>query len=129
MFFTHQFAHRETLHRARFWLAHLGIQPHQIQVQTTGIPRIAVIVPPGQVDEIQMLINAVERADPDGFPSFWELARQSHTDPTLAEEAGVPEPEKTGGTPIGWHPPDRSALDDPELSAIREASGQRLWLS
>ena len=129
MLFTHHFAHRETLNRARSWLAHLGIPAHQIRAQTTGIPRIVVSVPPGQRDEIQMLINAVERTDPDGFPSFWELARQSHTGSDVAEEAGVPEPEKSGGSPISWHPPERSALEDPELLPIREASGQRLWLS
>jgi hypothetical protein len=129
MYFTHHFAHRETLNRARSWLAHLGIQPHQIQANLTGTPRIAVTVPPDQVGEIRMLINAVELTDPDGFPSFWELAKPSKTDPGVPEEAGVPEPAKTTRSAIGWHPPDRSELDDPELSAIREARGQRLWLS
>ena len=129
MYYTHHFAHRKTLNRARAWLADLGFQPHQIRANLTGTPRIAVTVPPGQLGEIRMLINAVELTDPDGFPSFWDLAKPSHTDSGTPEEAGVPEPEKTRRTAIGWNPPDRSALEDPELSAIREASGQRLWLS
>jgi hypothetical protein len=134
MYYTHHFAHRETLSRARSWLVKLGFQPHEIQASVSGIPRLVVAVPSDRREELQMLINAVERTDPDGFPSFWEMARPSLDGPGEAEpfvpapEPSVPEPKLRHETVIGWHPPDRAVADDPELTAIRESMGQRLGL-
>jgi hypothetical protein len=57
------------------------------------------------------------------------MASQFQAGRGTPEEAVIPEPETPRGTVIGWHPTDRATLDDPELSAIREAMGQRLGLS
>ena len=74
-YLTHQFAHLETLERARRWLVHAGFDPAQIHVTIDGIPRIAVLVAPGQAAEAGLIIDAAELADPEGLPSFWDLAR------------------------------------------------------
>ncbi len=72
---THQFAHSETLERAHRWLIHAGIAPDRMQVRRQGVPRLAVSAEPGEVDSIEMVISAAEMADPDGLPSFWDVAR------------------------------------------------------
>jgi hypothetical protein len=77
-YLTHQFAHLETLERARRWLVHAGFDPAQIHATIDGIPRIAVLVAPGQAAEAGLIIDAAELADPEGLPSFWDLARQPH---------------------------------------------------
>ncbi len=86
-YLTHQFAHVETLERARRWLIHAGFDPNQIEVITHGIPRIAVRLGPGQAAEAELVIDAVELTDPQGNPSFWELARQHHVYPNAGVEA------------------------------------------
>lgn len=125
MYFTHHFAHPETLSRARSWLTRLGFHPHQVTAHTSGIHRLALAVAPGQADEIRMLINAVERTDPDGFPSFWEMARQPHAAPDPADEPDATPAESPHATVIGWHPPDRAPFDDPDVTAILDAMGRR----
>ena len=80
-YLTHQFAHPETLERARRWLVQAGFDPAQIHAMTHGIPRIAVLLAPGQGAEAELIIDAAERTDPQGLPSFWDLARQEHVHP------------------------------------------------
>lgn len=91
-YLTHQFAHLETLERARRWLVHAGFDASQIEVMTDGIPRIAVRVAPGEAVEAELIIGAAELTDPDGLPSFWDLARQKHIHTKVepvAEETGL----------------------------------------
>jgi hypothetical protein len=108
-YLTHQFAHPETLARARRWLINAGITPDRMQVRYHGIPNLAVATEPGEVDGIEMVIRAAEMNDPDGLPGFWDLAK------VHADGPAVPE-EKTSGDvaahhnsfELAWHPVDRS---------------------
>ena len=75
---THQFTHVETLERARQWLVRAGIDPGRIVAHTNGVLSLAVAVEAGQAAEVQCVIDVAESSDPDGHPSFWELASQRH---------------------------------------------------
>jgi hypothetical protein len=104
MFWTHHFAHHETLNRARSWLMQLGFAPDRLEVHANGVPRLALTVDPLELAAVEMVVNVAERTDPQGWPSFWDVARQDHVYP-----AAAPEPPSTGGRSgeaIGWHPPD-----------------------
>ncbi|MDR3634865.1 MAG: hypothetical protein P4L84_13760 [Isosphaeraceae bacterium] len=105
MYWTHHFAHHETLSRARSWLTQLGYSPDRIEVHADGVPRLALTVNRQELAEVQMLINAVERADPQGWPSFWDLARQDYLRPETEGEV-PPVVEERSKETIGWHPPD-----------------------
>jgi len=107
-YLTHQFAHPETLDRARRWLIQAGIDPSRIEAHPHGTPRIAVAVESGEAAEVALLIDAAESGDPDGFPSFLDLARRRHIYPeamesneTLAKEA------RSASFLLGWRPVDR----------------------
>jgi len=106
MYFTHHFAHHDTLTRAYSWLTRLGFHPQKIEGFTSGIPRIVMAIEPQMLDVINMLINAVELTDPDGFPSFWDEARQPHSALKGYHES-IPAERPTRHTSvIGWHPID-----------------------
>lgn len=106
MYFTHHFAHRETLNLAHSWLTSLGFNPRQIGPDADGIPRVVLDVRADQIDAARMLINAAERTDPDGFPSFWEEARQPHSTPIAQREGVLSDLRKPHSAVIGWHPLD-----------------------
>jgi hypothetical protein len=104
---TRQFTHIETLDRARRWLIQAGINPSHIEAHTQGSLRLTVTVERGEAAEVERVIDAAESSDPDGKPSFWDVARQQHV---------YPQPETPGGTPptpaqsesfvVGWRPVD-----------------------
>jgi len=106
-YISHQFAHLETLDRARRWLIQNGIEPSRIEVHTDGIPRLAVAVDAGQFAEVELLISAAESSDPEGNPSFWDLARQKHVypGPLVASDSAVAEGHSESFV-IGWRPLD-----------------------
>ena len=104
MYWTHHFAHHDTLKRARWWLERMGFTPDRMEVHQEGVPRIALIVSPFELAEVEMLIHAVERTDPEGWPSFWHLARQEHRGAAPAAEPALESPRRFEA--IGWHPPD-----------------------
>jgi hypothetical protein len=106
MYYTHHFAHPKTLARVKTWLTRLGLDRRQIESHATGTPRIALRVEPPRLDAIRMLINAVERTDPDGFPSFWEIAKQPYHAPDEAELGEASPPRERMTEVIGWHPID-----------------------
>jgi len=106
VYFTHHFAHHDTLSRAYSWLTRLGFHPQKIEGYTTGIPRIVMAVEPQMLDVVNMLINAVELTDPDGFPSFWDEALQPHGAPKAYHEATHSERPVPHPSAIGWHPLD-----------------------
>jgi hypothetical protein len=104
---THQFAHVETLERARRWLVRAGIDPSRIEARTQGILNLAVAVEAGESAEVECIIDVAESSDPDGNPGIWHLASRRHVDPqadTATSTVG------TAAHPhsfvIGWHPPD-----------------------
>lgn len=106
MYFSHHFAHRDTLSRAHSWLTQLGFHPQRIDDHATWIPRIVLEVEPQRLDALNMLINAVERTDPDGFPSFWDEARLPHDIPIESHEQIAFERLGPRSSAIGWHPLD-----------------------
>ncbi len=107
MYLTHTFAHRETLSRAHEWLTRLGFHPRQIVAQRSEVPRLMIPVGPESLAAAQMLINAAESADPDGFPSLWKKHESTHGNPAAHNH----NPATVGGgeprsSVIGWHPID-----------------------
>ncbi len=71
---THQFAHVETLERARRWMVRAGIDPSRIEARTQGILSLAVAVEAGESAEVRCIIDVAESSDPDGNPGIWHLA-------------------------------------------------------
>lgn len=121
MYYTHHFAHEETLSRARSWLAQLGLKPHQIHVHAGASPRIALEFESPWLAEIRLLINAVERSDPDRSPGFWGAASHSNPQSECLEEAPLVQEHPRHGAVIGWHPPDSAPETDPDLRRLCEA--------
>ena len=104
---THQFAHPETLDRARRWLVQLGFEPARLEVSHSGPPRLAVAVGPGEAAEVEMVINAAEESDPDGTLSLWDVARHHHIYIQSQEETGEPQRfTRPASFVIGWRPID-----------------------
>ncbi len=105
-YLTHQFAHSETLDRARRWLIDAGVSPDRIHVHHHGVPNLAVAVEPGEVDGIEMVIRAAENPDPDGLPSFWELARLETTEAAASEPVASAVSRPSESFVLAWHPID-----------------------
>jgi hypothetical protein len=119
---THQFAHIETLERARRWLVQAGIDPSRIETRTQGILTLTVTLEPGESAEVQRLFDAAESSDPDGNPGIWDAASQRHVYPH-AETAGSPSGSATHSESfvIGWRPQDPArevTQTDTELQKI-----------
>jgi hypothetical protein len=115
MYYTRHFAHPETLARARNWLIRLGFHPQRVHASSRGVPRLAVSADPGRLAVARLLINAVERSDPDGRPSFWDVARLARcageadadgSRPDAEAEAGPDRARRPHTVVIGWHPHD-----------------------
>ena len=107
MYLTHTFAHRETLTRAYSWLTHLGFHPREVDAADVHSARLMIPVDPHRLAAAQMVINAVESADADGFPSFWDkvdtqfgTSREFRNDRVFAHEI------RPHSSVIGWHPLD-----------------------
>jgi len=104
---THQFAHSETLERARRWLLHAGISADRMQVHHHGVPRLAVTAEPAEVQSIEMIIRIAEMNDPDGLPGFWDLARLHPVDSEGNVEVAAPAvPARPSSFPLAWHSVD-----------------------
>ena len=127
MYWTHHFAHHETLSRACSWLTRLGVSPDRIEAHSDGIPRLAVSVHPAELAGIEMVINAVERSDPDGRPSFWDVARLPHVYPSQVEGPAADGRGPRGSTAIGWHPTDSVPETGDAHRAFPEALERWAW--
>ncbi len=115
MYYTHHFAHPETLSRAHSWLTRLGFGADRMDAHAEGTPRLALRVEPSELAEVVMLLNAVERSDPDGWPSFWENALKNPSCPAMPEYPPTAEAVRPKTVPIGWHPVDRAPEALPQL--------------
>lgn len=122
-YLTHQFAHLETLQRARRWLVHAGFDPCQIEAVHEGIPRIAVRVRPGEASAVEQIISVAEMTDPEGLPSFWELARQPHIHSRVGfEGAGVEvQPIESRTFLVGYH----LSVEQPQMETSNTAALMR----
>ncbi len=103
MYLTHTFANRETLSRAHSWLTRHGFHPRHA---ASGVPRIMVVDELNRLTEARVLINAVESADPNGFPSLWDPATPLHSAPEGYHPEILSQPGKPHTSVIGWHPLD-----------------------
>lgn len=116
MYFTHHFSSNETLTRALSWLTALGFAPERMEIHSEGIPRLSLAVDPLEWASVEMLLNVVERSDPEGWPSFHELAKKlAHTHVEAVPSAEPAIGHESHRTAIGWHPADPSrgvAADD-----------------
>ena len=104
---THQFAHVETLERARRWMVRAGIDRSRIESRTQGILSLAVAVEAGESAEVQRIIDVAESSDPDGYPGIWDLASRRHIYPqtdTATSAVGTVTPSNS--FVVGWHPQD-----------------------
>jgi len=104
---THQFAHVETLERARRWMVQAGIDPSRIEARTQGIFSLAVGVEAGESAEVQRIIDVAEFSDPDGYPGIWGRAHRRHIDPHSATVTGtIGTVAHSHSFVVGWHPQD-----------------------
>jgi hypothetical protein len=128
-YLTHQFAHSETLDRARRWLVAAGVSPERMHVHRHGVPSLTVAVEAAEVDGIEMVISAAEHSDPDGLPSFWELAR---LEPALAACAAHVAATSTVSEPLppfalAWHPVDTMWDEETGEEAELQREYGRIW--
>jgi hypothetical protein len=105
---THQFAHAETLERARRWLIEAGIDPSRIEAHTQGVPRLSVTVKPGEAAEVQYIIDSAESADPDGNPSIWNVTHTTHAETHGETKTGSSSAQATRSESfvVSWRPQD-----------------------
>jgi hypothetical protein len=104
---TREYAHIETLERAKRWLIQAGINPSRIEVHTRGVPRITVEVQPGETAEVERVLDALAASDLEGSPSFWDQARQQHVYPQHPDpDAPAVNPTHSESFVIGWRPQD-----------------------
>ena len=66
---THRFHSVQTLARAQEWLGQIGITPDRIEVSSTGLPSMTVQTEFSRLPEVEMVINAAELTDPEGWPA------------------------------------------------------------
>lgn len=127
MFFTHHFAHQETLTRAHSWLTQLGFSEHEMRTYTHGTPMLTLSVEPTRLPEAQLVINAVERSDPDSLSGFWAEAKKEHqhVEEPVAEIDDATHDHVSHTNTIGWNPPDWSLAHDTELKALRELMSRK----
>ena len=71
---THQFAHVETLERARRWMVQAGIDRSRIETYTEGVFRLAVAVQEDESAEVELIIEVAESSDSDQSPGSWGMA-------------------------------------------------------
>jgi hypothetical protein len=115
MYISHEFAHPQTLARAKYWLACLGFRPEEYEASSEGVPRLAVIVEPGRHAQVELLIDALESADPDGWPTFWDLAHQPHAHWQASHAAAEPPREEGSQIAIHWQRIDQGTPEYVEL--------------
>ena len=126
-FVTREFAHLETLERAKRWLIEVGFAPSRIEVHTHGTLRMTVAVESGQADEVERVLDAVAAGDPQGSPSFWDHSQPHHADVKHAKaEPPASGPIHSDTFNIGWKPldPDRevtqTSTETEKQKAFRE---------
>ena len=90
---------------------------------TDGIPRIAVRVAPGEGAVAEFIIDAVELTDPQGLPSFWDIAKQelTHTKVHPSGEHAAPRDLQSRTFVVGYRVPD----DRPEMGSSVTAIAMR----
>jgi hypothetical protein len=104
---THQFAHVETLERARRWMVQSGIDRSRIEAHTQGILSLAVAVEGGESAEVQRIIDVAESSDPDGYPGTWGLTSRRRVSPQAdTAKNTVVAVTHSDSFVVGWHPQD-----------------------
>ena len=101
---THRFHSVQTLARAQDWLGRIGIAADRIEVSSTGLPSMTVQTEFARMPEVEMVINAAEMTDPEGWPALGAFGRWEPLRIAAAPEA-MPH-DRVHTSPIGWHPID-----------------------
>ena len=101
---THRFHSVQTLARAQEWLEQIGITPDRIEVSSTGLPSMTVQTDFSRMPEVEMVINAAELTDPEGWPAHDEFGTFAPMQIAAAPPGESHEHLHT--SPIGWHPID-----------------------
>ena len=128
-YLTHQFAHPGTLDRACRWLIDAGVAPDRIHVHRHGVPSLTLAVEPAEVDAIEMVIHAAENGEPDGLPSFWELARlepdaeANHGD----ELGGLTAPVRVPSFRLEWHSVDPECDEETRRQIELQRAYRQMW--
>ena len=111
-YLTHEFAHGESVDRARRWLIQAGIAPDRIRVHHHGVPRLTVAAEASEVDGIELVIHAAERCDPEGLPGLWDLPHvHEECEDVVATPEVSPTPRVPSSFSLAWHP-DRPAVEE-----------------
>ncbi len=101
---THRFHSVQTLARAQEWMGYIGIPGDRIEVSSTGLPSMTVQTEFSRLPEVEMVINAVEMTDPEGWPALGDF---NAGEPFRIEAAPEAMPhDRVNTSPIGWHPID-----------------------
>ena len=104
---THQFAHVETLERARRWMVQAVIDRSRIEARTQGILSFAVAVEGGESAEVQRIFDVAESSDPDGYPGIWGLTSRRRVSPQADRaHSAVGAVTHSDSFVVGWHPQD-----------------------
>jgi hypothetical protein len=104
---THQFAHLETLERAKRWLIQSGFDRSRIEARTQGILTLSAAVEAGESAEVQRIIDVAESSDPEGYPGIWDSARQRHVYPqTVGQSTAAASATGSESFVVGWRPQD-----------------------
>jgi len=98
---THRFSSDATLARAQDWLGRVGIPSDHIEVSSTGLPSMTVQTEFTRLPEVEMVINAAELTDPDGWPALDAIGPVRPIQLDAAPPTGVEARSHTA--PIGWH--------------------------
>ena len=108
---TREFAHLETLERAKRWLIEVGFHPSRIEVHTHGTPRITVSVEAGQADEVERILDAVaiERSRREARASGTTAQHHARPEASASRRRPTPDALQSESFDIGWRPldPDR----------------------
>src|ERR1700761_5669172 len=99
---THRFHSVQTLARAQEWLGQIGITPDRIEVSSTGLPSMTGQTDFSRMPEVEIVITAAERPDPEGWPAYDPPGALPPIQIAAAPPAESHEPLHT--SPIGWHP-------------------------
>jgi hypothetical protein len=109
-------------------LVQAGFDPSRVAVHTHVTPRLAVVVGPGEAAEAELLIDAALASDPDGCPSFLDLAPEGLVElqPEGPGDSGTQQPHSNSFL-IGWRPidNDHEVYQTTTESRLREAYAER----
>jgi len=120
MLFSHRFGSVETLTRARNWLTHHGFEVVKADASSHDVARLTLNVDFTQASAALALIDSIESADPDGWPSNSTPLRSSQAHAPDGETCSNGHRDRRSCTPICWHPREEAALMDANHAKVAD---------